>query len=97
MKVRWTGRAVRVRIDDLELAGLARGETLTLTLGWPGGGWRLTLDPAQPDAASGQDGALWVGLAGSLPTLLEPGHEGVRIAGEVPVTIEKDFGPEHLG
>jgi hypothetical protein len=96
MKVRWTGRAVRVRIDDLELAQLGAGQPLHLTLAWPGGGWTLALLPAQADGVSGQAGQLRVGLAGSLAQLQASGTEGVRVDGAVRVDVEKDFGPQHL-
>lgn len=94
MKVRFTHRGVRVRIDDLHLAALQRGEVLTLETRWAGGGWRLTLDP-RSDGVSGVDGALRVGLRGRLPELSDPVREGVTLEGPPRVDVEKDFGPQH--
>lgn len=94
MKVRFTPGRVRVRIDDLELAALHRGEPLHAHVGWPGGGWTLTLDPRGHDVA-GDGGTLAVGLAQLLAQLSDPAQEGVTISCEPRVTVEKDFGPQH--
>ncbi|CAM3569161.1 hypothetical protein [Deinococcus frigens] len=94
MKVRFTRRDVRVRIDDLELAALERGEVLTLGTLWEGGGWTLSLDPAS-DGVRGVGGHLNVGLQGLLPDLTEPAREGVTLQGPPRVDVEKDFGPPH--
>ena len=98
MKVRFTGRGVRVRIDDLELAALLRGEVLELTLAWAEGegGWSVRLDPAGPPGVSGAGGALLVGLQGALGDLQDPAQEGVTLQGAASVRVEKDFGPQHL-
>lgn len=95
MKVRFTRQGVRVRIDDLELAALGRGETLHLETLWPGGGWTLSLDPISNDL-SGVDGHLKVGIRRLLPDLAEPAREGVTLAGPPRVDVEKDFGLQHL-
>ena len=96
MKVRLTSRGLRIRIDDLELAALRRGEPLTLSALWEGGGWTLTLDPAQA-TRRGQGGELTLGLRDVLEELADPGREGVTLAGAPPVVVEKDFGPQHAG
>lgn len=94
MKVRFTSRGVRVRIDDLELARLQRGESLSVGVNWVGGGWSLTLDPAAI-GLQGEAGTLRVGLHGLLSELADPAREGVQLAGPPCVDIEKDFGPQH--
>ena len=86
MKVRFTPGRVRVRIDDLELAALQRGEPLHTHVGWPGGGWTLTLDPLGHDVA-GEGGTLAVGLGALLGQLSDPAQEGVTISGEPRVKI----------
>ncbi|MFC5848449.1 hypothetical protein [Deinococcus petrolearius] len=94
MKVRLTGRGLRVRLDDLELAALNRGEPLEVAATWPGGGWTLTLDPRSGTLA-GEGGALRVGVREVLADLNDPACEGVRLDGPPRVDIEKDFGPQH--
>ncbi|WP_019587959.1 hypothetical protein [Deinococcus apachensis] len=94
MKVRFTSRGVRVRLDDLEVAALTRGEALGVRVDWAGGGWRLTLDPGT-DGISGQEGALWVGMRTPLPDLLDEAREGVTLPGPPRVDVEKDYGPQH--
>ncbi len=94
MKVRLTSRGLRVRIDDLELAALQRGEVLTVASSWEGGGWSLSLDPRQ-ETLTGQAGALRVGVSGVLGELADPQHEGVTLAGPPQITVEKEFGPQH--
>ncbi len=95
MKIRFTRRGVRVRIDDLELAALRRGEVLKLETLWAGGGWCLSLDPLS-DGVSGVDGQLRVGLRTLLPDLADPSREGVTLTGPPHVDVEKDFGPQHV-
>lgn len=94
MKVRFTRQGVRVRIDDLELAALQRGEVLKLETLWPGGGWTLVLDPLS-DGMEGIEGHLRVGIKKLLPTLAEPAREGVTLEGPPRVAVEKDFGAVH--
>lgn len=94
MKVRFTGRSVRVRIDDLELAALARGEEQRVAVTWPGGGWSLTLDPGA-DGVHGAAGEVRVGMRPVLADLLRPEQEGVNLEGPPVVTVEKEFGPQH--
>lgn len=94
MKVRFASGRVRVRLDDLELAALGRGEILTAEVGWPGGGWRVNLDP-QLSGVAGEGGALSIGLRDVLPDLADPAREGVRLDGPPRVDVEKDFGPQH--
>ncbi len=94
MKVRFTSRGIRVRIDDLELAALARGERLSLRVNWPAGGWSLDLDP-HADGVQGSGGHLGVGLRGLLTLLADPQREGVTLDGPPRVEVEKDFGPQH--
>ncbi|WP_407569399.1 hypothetical protein [Deinococcus altitudinis] len=98
MKVRFTGRSVRVRLDDLETDMLLHRQPLELALSWPGGGWSVRLDPGQ-SGVSAQGGAVVVGLADHLETLLDPLQEGVSLegfGGDLKIRIEKDFRPEHL-
>ncbi len=94
MKIRFTSRGVRVRLDDLELAALLRGEAQSVGLDWPGGGWQLTLDPAL-SGVTGQGGRLTVGLSGLLDRLADPAREGVSLPGPPRLDVEKDFGPQH--
>ncbi len=94
MKVRFTSGKVRVRLDDLEVAALSRGEVLEARVNWSGGGWTLTLDPGV-DGVSGQEGALLAGLRTLLPDLLDAAREGVILLGPPRVDVEKDYGPQH--
>lgn len=94
MKVRFTSLGVRVRLDDLELARLERGESLSVGVNWAGGGWNLTLFP-DLEGVQGEAGSLRVGLGGLLTELGDPAREGVQLAGPPRVDIEKDFGPQH--
>lgn len=71
---------------------------LELRLDWPGGGWSLRLEPQQ-SGVQAAGGALVVGLADVLDTLLDPLEEGVSLegfGGDLKLRIEKDFRPEHL-
>ncbi|MDV6373219.1 hypothetical protein [Deinococcus arenicola] len=94
MKVRFTRQGVRVRIDDLELAALQRGEILKLETLWLEGGWTLELSPLS-DGLEGMNGHLKVGIRELLPMLGEPEREGVRLEGPPRVDVEKDFGAVH--
>lgn len=94
MKIRFTAGRVRVRLDDLETASLARGERLETGVIWPDGGWSLTLDPLDIDVR-GEAGRLTVGLKDVLSILLDPAQEGVTLPGPPRVDIEKDYGPQH--
>jgi len=94
VKVRFVARRIRVRLDDLEVAVLARGESLSLGVDWPGGGWVLTLDPGV-EGVFGEGGALTVGLLGQLTDLLDEATEGVSVSGPLRVDVEKDYGPQH--
>ncbi|MDB5046293.1 MAG: hypothetical protein JWQ08_2343 [Deinococcus sp.] len=94
MKIRFTAGRVRVRLDDLETAGLARGEQLKTAVNWPDGGWSLTLDPLET-GVRGVAGGLTVGLKDLLPTLLDSAQEGVTLPGPPRVDVEKDYGPQH--
>ncbi len=91
---------MRVRIDDLEVAALLRGERLDARLewpggGWPGGGWSMVLDPTA-DGVQGEGGLLRIGLASELSRLADPNTEGVRLPGPPRVDVEKDYRPAHL-
>lgn len=94
MKVRFASGGIRVRLDDLEVAALERGERLRAEVAWPGGGWTLGLDPAS-DGVRGEGGALVVGLQKLLPELLDDAREGVILPGPPRVAVEKDYGPQH--
>lgn len=95
MKIRWTPRSLRVRLDDLEVAALLGGERLEAALNWPGGGWRVVLDPRSSEVV-GEGSSLTVGLSGSLAQLADPHSEGVRLGGPLRVDVEKDYRPEHI-
>ncbi|WP_102126109.1 hypothetical protein [Deinococcus planocerae] len=94
MKVRFVPGRVRVRLDDLEVAALALGDTVTVRVEWPSGGWAVVLDPAAT-GVSGEGGTLTVGLHGLLPDLVDGGEEGVELPGPPRVSVEKDYGPQH--
>ncbi|UQN07539.1 hypothetical protein [Deinococcus sp. QL22] len=94
MKIRFTAGRVRVRLDDLETASLARGEQLETGVTWAEGGWSLILDPLGV-GVRGEAGRLTVGLKDVLPTLLDPAQEGVALPGPPRVDVEKDYGPQH--
>lgn len=77
---------------------LLRRQPLELALHWPGGGWSLRLEPEGAEVIA-EGGALRVGLSGHLETLLDPLQEGVRFeafGGDLKISVEKDFRPEHL-
>jgi len=98
MKVRFAGRSVRVRLDDLEIDMLLRRQPLQLALSWPQGGWSLRLEPEGAEVVA-EGGSLTIGLSGHLETLLDPLQEGVHFeafGGDLKLSIEKDFRPEHL-
>jgi hypothetical protein len=95
MKIRWTSRSLRVRLDDLEVAALRRGEALETRLDWPGGGWLLRLDPSS-DGVQGEGAEISIGLASQLAWLADPQTEGVRLSGPPRVDVEKDYRPAHL-
>lgn len=94
MKIRFASGRVRVRLDDLEIGALSRGESLTARVDWPGGGWTLTLDP-ETAGVSGEGGGLTAGVRGLLPELLDTAQEGVTLEGPPRVRVEKDYGPQH--
>lgn len=95
MKVRFVTGRVRVRLDDLELAALERGETLQVAAPWTGGGWHLELDPQQA-VTSGTAGHLCIGLQEHLPDLVAA-EEGIEFVWQgLKVSVQKDFGPQHL-
>ena len=98
MKVRFAGRSVRVRLDDLETDMLLHRLPLELALSWPTGGWSVRLEP-ELQGVTAQGGALVIGLDEHLSTLLDPLQEGVSLegfAGELKIRIEKDFSPQYL-
>lgn len=95
MKIRWTSRSLRVRLDDLEVAALLGGETLETRLEWPGGGWCVRLDPAV-DGVQAEGADIRIGLASVLGELADPRTEGVRLGGPPRVDVEKDYRPAHL-
>ncbi|WP_420594964.1 hypothetical protein [Deinococcus sp.] len=90
MKIRWTDKRVRVRLDDLEVQSLLGGQRLETALKWPGGGWRVVLDP-QETGVNGDRQTLWVGLSGELARLADPQTEGVYLDGSPRVDVEKDY------
>lgn len=95
MKVRFTNGRVRVRLDDLELAALEDGHVLRVKVEWPGGGWTLALDP-HLTRVTGEHGHLRVGVQHVLEPLGAPEQDGITLDGPPRVSIEKDYGPQHL-
>lgn len=96
MKIRWTKRAVRLRIDDLELAALKRGETLREEVELPGGGWSvsLTVGASADLAARGGDLVAVLG-ADEFTALCDEAREGIERDGPPRFQVEKDFLPLH--
>lgn len=95
MKIRWTARSIRVRLDDLEVNALLAGQPLSATVSWPGGGWSLELLP-QLVGVRGEGTTLQVGLQGHLAQLTDFASEGVTLEGPPRIDIQKDYRPEHL-
>jgi hypothetical protein len=97
MKVRWRTGSLRLRITPTELSYLQRGETITESLGLPGG-WYVTL---QASASSTQlrAEAAQVSLvlaSADLALLSEPSTEGVYFKqDDFWYFIEKDFPCAH--
>lgn len=97
MKIRWTRRGARLRIDDLELDALRSGRVLREDLPLPGGRWTVELRAGGEAALEGEGGELRVVLGpDELVTLLDQAREGVEREGPPRLTVEKDFLPEHL-
>ncbi|ADV68723.1 DUF7009 family protein [Deinococcus maricopensis] len=99
MKVRFTARSVRARLDDLETEALTvLGHPQTLTVPFPGGHWTLTLQPGDHDRARGQGGTLTVTLGpATRARLADPREEGVELrTDDTRILVEKDYGPQHL-
>lgn len=102
MKIRWTGRSLRLRITPEELEALKEGVPVTEEIVLPGGSWSATIYPT--DHGTGislrRAGALGFLLSSAdLGRLLAPDTEGVYFstAGDSPVRyyIEKDFPCAH--
>jgi hypothetical protein len=110
MKVRWTAGSVRFRITPGELASLAAGEAVSVSLPLPGSaaGWRATLRPetdGSPTCLCGDgDGRLVLHLAAAdIARLSDPAAEGVYFRGPLGdgepdgmrFFVEKDFPCAH--
>lgn len=94
MKARFVSERLRLRLDDLELADLQRGEALTVSISWSAGGWSVRLDPLASQTV-GVGGDLSIGLATVLPELLAA-SEGIELQYQgLKISIQKDFLPEH--
>lgn len=97
MKVRWTDHSVRLRLTELEADQLLRARGTEAHLAWPGGGWRVRLDPADQTRVAGHGGELSVQLGPEdLRTLLHPLSEGVTVGTGPQVRIERDHLPPNL-
>lgn len=103
MKIRWTRRGVRLRIDDLELSALRGGDVVHEELSLNGGGWSVRLSVGDAPTLEARGADLHVTLSrAELDVLLQTSRDGVERAGEAAtgsprLTVEKDFLPEHLG
>jgi len=98
MKIRWTRRTLRVRLDDLETAALAQGRTLEESVRFPGGAWSVQLGVSREAALGMRDGVLWVALdAAELSRLLDPASDGIEREGRPRLMVEKDLLPQHGG
>ncbi|WP_146237242.1 DUF7009 family protein [Deinococcus yavapaiensis] len=96
MKVRWTKRAVRLRIDDLELAALQRGETLREEVRLVGGAWSMSLTVGgNADLAARGGDFVAVLSADEFASLCDETREGVEREGAPKLLVEKDFLPAH--
>lgn len=96
MKIRWTKRTLRVRLDDLESAALASGETLRESVHFPGGAWSLELGAAQEGEFGMRDGVLYVTLTPhELETLMGTQTDGVEREGQPRLLVEQERLPEH--
>ncbi len=95
MKIRWSARRVRLRLDDLEVGALQRGEAVTETLAWPDLGWvvRVQVGDATQVAAGG--GALSVQLSAADLAALGADEDGLTLTGAVRVQVQQDYRPEH--
>ena len=107
MKVRFSDNRIRIRVDDLEVAALERGEEVRARTQWVGGGWEVVLDPLVSQTM-GEHGLLRIGLLEVLPEFLASGmsdsdEASLRQDGLVlvwpnmpKIMLQKDFGPQHL-
>ena len=95
MKIRWTARRLRLRLDDLEVAALRRGEAVTEALAWPELGWRVELRAGETTGLQASGGTLSVVLAPADLAALDVGEDGLSVEGPVRVRVEKDYRPEH--
>lgn len=102
MKIRWTGKSLRLRISPEDLAALNRGLPVTEELTLPGGSWSATIYPT--DHGTGislrRAGALGFLLsAADLARLSLPDVEGVYFStagdSQVRYYIEKDYPCAH--
>ena len=99
MKVRFTARSVRARLDDLETEALTvLRAPQTLRVPYPGGHWTLTLHAGEHDLVRGAGSTLHVTLGrDTLARLADPREEGVELrADDTRILIEKDYRPAHL-
>jgi hypothetical protein len=101
VKVRWTGESVRLRVTPSELRALRRGESLGVSIAFPGGGgWAIAVHPGEAELGlRWADGRVVVRLSErDVERLAEPEREGIYFGGDaagVRVLIEKDFPCAH--
>jgi hypothetical protein len=102
MKIRWTSKSLRLRINPDELAELRRGLPVSEEIVLPGGSWSATIYPTEDATGISlrRAGALGFLVSSSdLAKLAADTSEGVYFSttGEQPVRyyIEKDFPCAH--
>ena len=96
MKIRWTTRTLRLRLDDLETTALLSGSTLRESIHFPGGHWSVELSAAQEPEFGMRDGVLRITLdPHELSTLMDANQEGIEREGRPRLMVEKDRLPEH--
>jgi hypothetical protein len=99
MKVRWNRSSVRLRLTPSELATLMHGETVTETLGLPGGAsWSVALAAAEATGLSSEGNTARLHLSPEdRQRLAAPDAEGVyfQIEDGLRYWVEKDFPCAH--
>lgn len=91
MKLHLTARGITLRLSPTQCDMLARGEGLTLTLPWPGGGWRFALTPGAASGVRASGGAVFVTLStGDLQRFLHERESELHLPGPPAVRLEKD-------
>ncbi|AFZ68131.1 DUF7009 family protein [Deinococcus peraridilitoris] len=95
MKIRWTRRTLRLRLDDLESAALQRGETLRERIHFPGGDWSVELRGAQESELGMRDGVLQVTLdEDELRLFARQREDGIEREGQPRLLVEQERRPD---